>query len=747
MPEIGDLGWCAVEKRITDWTVQGYYANVPLFGFTVEHGITQASATEEYAVLPGESIYDTLLRCGVIEDPMLDVNSYHCEWVANRWWVYRARISVPTDSRLCFEGVDGAFSVYYNNRFLGRHYNSFVPFTVDLSAYAGTSGTLLVMVECPEENLNQSGYTSKITAQRTRYDFKWDFCPRLVSLGLVAPVVLQTGPELEARIVADPSGAVSVEYSGKNMPDKSRVRFELDGQTVETCGASGCLRLQVENPRLWYCNGAGEAALYRGTLSVVAGEETLWQRDYNVGFREVRFVENEDAPAGSLPYTLTVNGEKIYIKGVNFVPIEMSRAKMTEEKYRTLLTLAKEMHVNLIRIWGGGLIETETFYNQCDRLGLLVWQDFPQSSSGIDNCATVIPAGIEALKATAESAVKRLRNHPSLAVYCGGNELMDNWVPLDFSHPNLAALKEIVDRLDGTRAMFPTTASGPNSALKPTLFGQGLHHDVHGPWDFTGSPQHYDLYNRSDCLLHGEFGVDGFCNPSAIEKMLTPAQRNLSYIAENYVWRHKAEWWNQMPRTEEIFGKAADVAEQIALSQYLQAEALRYAVEANRRRAFRNSGSIIWQFDEPYPNLCCTNLVDYFCQPKAAYYAVRQAYAAVNPNMRYDKLVYRPGEAFTADVFLTSERCGAYELFVTVDVDGLITEHAFAVTVKEAGKSVRAGTIAFEVPRGSSMRFVLEARDAGGKVYTNEIVLLIRSGAHCEKAPAIAFVERRKGQH
>lgn len=718
-----------------------------MFGFTEEHGIVQASATEKYDVRAGESIYDTLYRHGVIENPMPDVNTYHCEWVANRWWVYRTQIEVAGDRpRVCFEGVDGAFSVFFNNRFLGRHNNSFVPFEVDMSDYGGQTGELTVIVECPEDNLNQSGYTSKIITQRSRYDFKWDFCPRMVSLGLVAPVVLQCGAEItEVKIVADTSGVVTVDYVGKYFPRDVAVSFTVDGKTAVATGESGRLSVRVDSPQLWQCNGRGDPVLYQGVLSVSCGGETLWTKTYNVGFRDLRFVRNENAPEGSLPYTLELNGEKVYIKGVNFVPIEMSRAQMTREKYSRLLTLAKDMHVNLIRIWGGGIVETEDFYDLCDRLGILVWQDFIQSSSGIDNCATVIEEGLNEIVRTAETAVKRIRNHPSLALYCGGNELMDNWVPLGFDHPNIAALKATVDRLDGTRAMLPTTASGPTSGIDLKRVGQGKHHDVHGPWSFVGDPDHYTLYNNSDCLLHGEFGVDGFCNTDAVEKIFTPSQRNFSYISENYIWRHKAEWWDQMPQTEAIFGKCDDVDEQIRLSQFLQAEALRYAVEANRRRAFRNSGSIIWQFDEPYPNLCCTNIVDYFGQPKAVYYTVQRAFDAVNPNMCYEKLCYGAGERFCGELYLTSERCGTFDYTVSLCAGSTHIEKTFTVEVSEAGKSVRVGTVECTVPQADGLHVLLRAK-SGEETFRNEILLPVRVGKYCDKRAAIAFVENLKSQ-
>ena len=732
-----------MENVITNWTVQGYYPNAPLFGFTEEKGISQFPATEEYEVNGTESLYSVLERNGIIENPMLDANTYRCEWVANRWWIYRTNIEIDGKSpRICFNGLDGVCRIYFNNRFLARHANSFVPLEIDMTSFAGQKGRLTVMVENQTENLNQSGYTSQITAQRPRYDSKWDFCPRLISLGIVASVTLKTGAEIcDVKIDAKRDGSVAVSYKGIFLEEKDVVRFEVGGKDAESNREEDCFKIKIENPVLWSCNGRGEPSLYKGTLCILRDGDVVWQKSYNVGFRTVEFVRNENSPEDSLPYTIVLNGEKTYIKGVNFVPVDMSRAQFTKERYAALIASAKNMNVNLIRVWGGGVIETEDFYDLCDENGIMVWQDFTQSSSGIDNCATVEKDGIRNIARTAEYAVKRLRNHPSLVVYCGGNELMDKWVPLDYSHPNIAMLKGIVDSEDGTRTMLPTTASGglPNGDVLSV--GKGLHHDIHGPWTFMGNEEHYRYYNEMDSLLHSEFGADGFCNISAIEKMFSEEQRILSEISDNYVWRHKAEWWDPMPLCEEIFGKSRDLKEQIPLSQYVQAEALRYAAEANRRRAFNNSGSIVWQFNEPYPNLCCTNVVDYFGEPKPVYYALKRAFAAVNPNMKYSKMYYNPGETFEGELYITSEERGDFVLNVCVEKKGGTEEASYRATVLGKGRSVKVGIIKFIVPDEGNMLFKLVA-EKNGRKYENEVLLLIKSGKHCEKSGAISFVKK-----
>ena len=167
------------------------------------------------------------------------------------------------------------------------------------------------------------------------------------------------------------------------------------------------------------------------------------------------------------------------------------------------------MRDSLVRVWGGGLIEKDEFYDLCDENGILIWQELIQSSSGIDNKPSEQEEFLELLKKTAECAVREKRNHVSLAVYSGGNELMEAPDrPCGRENKNIAMLEEIVRRLDGRRAFLPTSASGPREFITSE---KGVSHDVHGSWRYEGNPGHYVLYGESDNLFHSEFGMDEMC--------------------------------------------------------------------------------------------------------------------------------------------------------------------------------------------------------------------------------------------
>jgi beta-mannosidase len=404
-------------------------------------------------------------------------------------------------------------------------------------------------------------------------NYGWDFCPRLVHQGIWRSVLHDAEPEVFPVVRYD-DGVGTV---------------EVDGEVV----------LRVDEPELWWPNGMGDRRLYEVPGLGIA-----------VGFRSVELVPTEGAPDDALPYAFVVNGRPMQVNGWNWVPIDALYGVPRAEKLEHLLGLAARANVNLLRVWGGGLIETTEFYELCDRLGILVWQEFVQSSSGIESVPSDDPEFIRSMADDAREIVPRRRRHPSLAIWCGGNELT-----ADDSTPVIAALRDVVHELDPSRRWYPTSPTGPNHD-----------YDVHGPWEHQGLRKHYEHYDTRTSLLHSEFGVEGMTNRRALEALIDeehrwPADRS------NPLYEHLGAWWNNAGLVQEAFGgRIEDVETMRRASQWLQYEGLRYAVEAQRRRWPQCSGTLPWQFNESFPNAWCTSAVDYHGVSKPAYYGVARAY-------------------------------------------------------------------------------------------------------------------------
>jgi hypothetical protein len=337
-------------------------------------------------------------------------------------------------------------------------------------------------------------------------------------------------------------------------------------------------------------------------------------------WRPVRVGAREEPPPPTRPratltdeYKLLVDGEPQLVKGWNWCPVDPLYGVPRPEKVERLLRLVAESGANLIRVWGGGLLESDHFYDTCAGLGLAVWQEFSQSSSGIESVPSADPDFVRTMTEDAREIVGRLRAHPALAAWCGGNELDG-----DDSTPVLAALREVVRELDPERSWRATSPLGEA--------------DAHGPWEHQGLRAHYALYDDGKpCLLHSEFGVEGMTNRAAHEQLIAPEHR-WPADRSNPVYEHLGAWWNNAPLVQQCFGGRIDDLETLRrASQWLQYDGLRYAVEARLRRGI---GVIPWQLNESYPNAWCTSSVDWHGHAKPAYYGVKRAYLGA-PSARF----------------------------------------------------------------------------------------------------------------
>jgi len=581
------------------------------------------------ASVPGSVVHD-LWRAGEVADPYFERNSLQLEWIPERTWLYRRDLELAALARderalLRFEAVDYACIVFLDGAVAGRHEGMFVPFELDVTAAVRDGGRhrLVVLVEGAPESEPQVGRTSRVRIHKSRMTYGWDFCPRLVHQGIWQPVTLEVVREsriVDVRARPSPAGEdtwrldvdIAIEATSRahgvlevELRDGDRVVAHGGADVPGGIGVSTVSAgFEVDRPRLWWSNGLGEPVVHRLVARLQDGDDVLDEREVPVGFRTVELAPNEGARADARPYTLVMNGIRTYANGWNWTPLDVFHGVPNDAALEHRLRLAADAPVNLLRVWGGGLIESEAFYDSCDRLGILVWQEFSQSSSGVESEPSMDPAFVERIQIEARAIVPARANHPSLAVWCGGNELSDERGPLDERSPVLAALADVVRELDPGRGWLPTSPTGPrfhNRHADIDADPEGLH-DVHGPWEHQGLREHNVLYDAGTSLLNSEFGVEGMANRPTFEALVSRAHR-WPAGRDNPVMRHLGDWWDNEPLVQAAFGGGIDdVATLRRASQQLQADGLRYAIEANRRRWPRNSGSLPWQFNESYPN-------------------------------------------------------------------------------------------------------------------------------------------------
>ncbi len=737
-----------------NWKVAGAWPFTPLQGASMETGQALAGVTPLIdARVPG-SVYDDLLRAGLIADPYYECNSLLCEWVANRFWSYQTSFHVPAEAagkrvRLVLKGIDYHAHISFNGRRVAEHVGMYAPCIVDVTDWIRPDGenTLLVVLENAPDEMGQIGYTSRTHTQKARFGYKWDFGTRLVNLGLYDIVYLD--------ICDDPLSDVHIRYLGDGIltVTAKNPRFtgtlSFDGRPVctavsEPYGDGSMLTMTVEDPQLWYPNGYGEQPLYELTLASADDEGT-----YHVGLRTLTYKQPDCADSTCLPYIPVINGKEIYIKGVNMTPLDHMYGCVTRERYDQLLSLAKSGHVNLIRVWGGGIIEKEDFYALCDRYGILVWQEFIQSSSGIDNIPSKRPEFLRLCEQTARAVIPEKRNHTCLTFWSGGNELMDGQgVPSTYDDANIAMLKKLCEELSPEILMLPTSASGPTEWFDAA--NPARNQDIHGPWKYEGVEAQYALYNRSTIILHSEFGVDGMSPMSSLRTILSPANRKVTTMADNLVWRHHGEWWDTYAYREyPLFGAITELETLVTLSQFLQAEGLRYAIEAHRRRSVsaapapaaegpmtlyptqQNVGSIVWQLNEPWPCVASTCLVDYYGTPKLAFHFFRDAHKPRHISLRYEKLLWKRGEVFEGTLFVHDDATEGWEqVKALVQADGT-----------DIAAALEGNRIWFPVPEADAFTITCLLYKDGAVVDTNTYLYLIGEPGTVPVQPVLDFVK------
>ena len=431
------------------WNMAGYYPFTPLLARSAEIGQGSGCVTPVIeAKVPG-SVYADLHRAGIIEDPYFERNSLNCEWVKDRFWVYGTEVTVRCGMRtlLCFEGLDYHAHIFVGETKIGEHENMFVPFVADISHLVKGEGEVTlkiqVILEHAPDEMGQIGYTERTHTQKARYTYKWDFGTRLVGMGIwrEAYVAQYPGARIGAtRADWDAQRRILTYEAELDRPCQLTMLFSDEAgkviftdETILAQGGKYRTTISIEQPALWYPNGAGSQPLYTAQLIAKTVEGDLYsdEKSERIGLRTVSYRQCEGAREDSLPYIPVINGKPIFIKGVNCVPMDLMTGCESDEKRRHLLTMIRDMGCNLIRVWGGGVIECEDFYRICDEYGLMIWQEMPQSSSGISNQPSHDRHFLALLAATCKQAAITKRNHPSLIFFSA-------WVRMPFALRNCA---------------------------------------------------------------------------------------------------------------------------------------------------------------------------------------------------------------------------------------------------------------------------------------------------------------------
>ena len=647
------------------------------------------------AEVPGDVHLD-LARAGTIEEPLVGLNAKGLRWIEDREWWFRRTFTVPGDrvgrhAELLFEGLDYEADIFLNGERVGRHLNAFVPCRIDVSDRVRPGENLLcVRLECGarqgrarrvKKYLGGWSLASRsCLLRKPQFTFGWDWAPKLLTCGIwrpaslelhegasirdvqvrtaIEPVPRESGAEGWGRRAAGADLAFSVEVESffeVTRPMALRVTVANEEKQVERFEAAvdpGPGRIDgtvhLEKPLLWYPRPMGEQHLYTVVVDLMDGENVLDHRLFKTGLRRVRLLQeplhsSPEPPERGQTFTLEVNGARVFACGANWVPADSVLARVDGDRYGTLLEAAADAHFNMLRIWGGGIYEDEAFYDLCDAYGILVWQDFMFS------CALYPdddPEFVAQVRGEAEAVVRRLRNHPSLALWCGNNECdmgyrLNWWSGAKAFHGESIyheLLPEVCGRLDPDRPYWPSSPYG--DPADPNGPEEGDQH----PWEVSISAPtleeraDYRRYERVGGRFVSEYGM---LAPPALESLrqglgddeAKPGGRVWTFHTNPYA---KGV---QEARLDLFCGEKAgrlELGRRVLLEQIIQAEGLRTAIEHFRRRKFTCSGSLFWMFNDCWPAVSWS-VIDYYGRRKPAYYAVKRAYQPILVSIRDDR--------------------------------------------------------------------------------------------------------------
>mgnify|MGYP006282431713 FL=1 len=650
-------------------------------------------------------------------------------WMEDVCWVYESEVRPPEvaeDERLflVLEGVDYEFDVLLNGRKLHSQEGMFRPAELDLTGQVHEGNVLRVVVHpVPKRADAERPRAEADHSVKPAVSYGWDWHPRLVPLGIWEEAYWEVRPDpfledLEMRYSLSDAldrADLRIDWTLSRQAD-CRLRWRLldpDGEEALSGeealkGASGRIEAQVAKPQLWWPNGQGDQPLYRleGRLLDADGRE----RDVagrRAGFRRVRLVMNEGAwqPRGGLPHTrayapmtLEVNGRRIFAKGSNWVNPEIFPGTITRETYRPLLELARDAHFNLLRCWGGAIVDKESFFDLCDEMGIMVWQEFPLACNAYPD----EPSYLEVLDAESRAIIRRVRRHACRAIWCGGNELFNAWSGMSDQSLPLRLLNRNCYDMDPQTPYLPTSP----------LYGAG-----HGDYRFRRADgrELYSIFSQADRSAYVEFGCPG---PS-------PAEYLRTFIPEDELWppgrggsweaHHAFEAWADADSwlypavLEHYFGPAEDLEEMVQRGAWLQSEGYKCLFEEARRQKMRSSMALNWCYNEPWPTAANNSLVNWPAEPKPAYYAVQSALRPVLASAQIPRFSWQPGEQFEAELWLLNDRpepLPAGKMKVVLEVgDSGETVLTWEFSGAGSAANLRGPVVRCRLPEGSGTDF------------------------------------------
>lgn len=628
------------------------------------------------ATMPG-TVHTDLMKNKIIEDPYFRLNERGIQWVDKEDWVYETVLNINPEIKnkknilIHFKGLDTYADVYLNEEKIITADNMFREWSADITDKIKADSNILkvyfhspIKVDIPkfdslpyfyhasnDQSANGGVLDKKVSvfARKAGYHYGWDWGPRIVTSGIWRDVYLEGWDDArienvfyDQRNVNSKSASVNtvVEVFANDVVSDAVVQVK-DNRTAKILGTKK-VQLQkgfnkidipfvIKNPKLWWSLGLGEAYMYNFSTIIIKDGATLASQNDNVGLRSVKVIHKPDEYGKS--FYIELNGRPVFAKGANYIPQHMFVPSLTTEDYERTIMDAVKANMNMLRIWGGGIYENKIFYDLCDKYGIMVWQDFMYACS-------MYPAEgalLENMRQEAIQNVRRLRNHPSIALWCGNNENQDAWLTwgwkqeIERINPKYAEIiwNQYVEQF---HKMLPAvvaehhpgmyyTPTSPFAELgKPSNDSVG---DLHY-WRVWHGKEPIAKYNEQKSRFFSEYGFQSFPEFESV-KLYAPEERDWDIYSE-VMMSHQRGGTHANGLIESYllseYKKPKNFEMFLYMNQVLQGDAIKTAMESHRRMMPYNMGTLYWQHNDVWP-VASWSARDYYGRWKAQqYYAV-----------------------------------------------------------------------------------------------------------------------------
>lgn len=651
-------------------------------------------------------------------------------WMEDVFWTYKTVFSKPRlgkDQRFYFvsEGIDYEFEISINDKKILYWEGMFTRVSLDLTDYLQQNNELEVTI-FPAPKIPGKPATRKQAAQSCKpaVSYGWDWHPRLIPLGIWDTTGFQILNQSNIE-------GLSVNYTLTDNLDQADIRISLNsnkekglryewtlkdpaGAVVLTekgnVSEDQIVHSQLKNPRLWWPHDHGDQPLYVSEVILKDPQGRLLDRkNQRIGFRRIRLVMNEGTwqePVGfpktrsNPPITVEINNRKIFSKGTNWVNPEIFPGMITRERYEELLDKAVEANFNLLRCWGGAIVNKESFYNLCDEKGIMVWTEFPLACNNYEGT----PKYLSILKQEATSIIRRVSQHPSNVLWCGGNELFNSWSGMTDQSLAIRLLNSLCFSLDQETPFIPTAP----------IMGVG-----HGNYVFQDfgikKEEVFQVMPRAHNTAYTEFGMPG---PSSVEILkqiipeneLFPPKKGTSWESHHAFGAWEGDTWLMKDLLYEYFGEQKNLESLVEVGQWLQSEGYKCIFEEARRQKPYCSMAMNWCYNEPWPTAANNSLINYPCKPKPAYKAVKASCRPVLASARIPKFRWNEGEEFSFDLFILND---SYKEFPKGKINIILSsgnqkiETNWEYPPVEQNKNLKGPAVHYELPYFNADRLTL----------------------------------------